>query len=328
MKVFGSSLRIHAILFGVVLVATFFTWSREVSYGEDEDVARIWDRDTTEVLAIGYRIGDVEVRIDRRTDQAGDFLWGTELVGGDEPSTTEFPVGSTGQGLVNNIAGLWMVRDLGPLSDELMTRFGIEGSMDRLVVRFPDEERELILGDQVYGAEQRYAYEPATGVGYVLPREVMTVLPNGQGAIRERWLHRFPPEDLVRVRVLAAGTVRTMARFGESGEWAAPGSPEPDVAFGSFMQRVGQLAIEGFGARPGPDARLLVRIVYLDSDDEPLGFMELMRDDDLEANPYFVVTETTRVPAQATAFLAVRVEEGLGGAISGATAGGSRLPES
>ena len=312
-----TDLRLHAILFAMVLVAAVLTWSREVTYGEDAEAVRVWDRDTTDILAIAYRVGDVEVRIERRTDQAGDYLWGTERVGGDEPRTTEFPVGPPGHGLLGRVAGLRTIRDLGTRSAELKTRFGIEGSSDRLAVRFRDENRELILGDKVYGAEQRYAHEPATGVGYILPREVMTVLANGQGAIRERWVNRFPSEDLVRVRVLLGGTVRTMARIGDSGEWADPGSAVADVAFGSFMQRVAELAIEGFAERPGPNSRVLVRVDYLGSDDEPLGFMELLRDDDREAHPYFIVTETTRVPAQAMTFLAQRVEEGLPGVLSG-----------
>ncbi len=324
-----TDLRFHAVLFGVVLIATYFTWSRDVSYGdEEESVLRIWDRDSAEVLAVDYRIGEVEIRIERRTDPAGDYLWGTETVAGGAGGGNEFAVGPPGQNLVGRIARLRSVRDMGPLSADMMARFRIEGSNERLAVRFPDEERELILGDSVYGTVQRYAYEPATGLGYVLPREVMTTLTNGQGAIRERWVHRFPEDELVRVRVELGGTVRTMSRLGDTGEWADPGTGAPDVAFGTFMQRAGELAIDGFAARPGPDARVLVRIAYLDGNDELLGFMELLRDDSREEDPYFIVTETTRVPAQAMTFLAVRVEEGLGGALSGAARGGSGLSES
>lgn len=321
-----TDLRFHAILFGVVLIATYFTWNREISYGQ-ADILRVWDRDSTEVQAIAYRIADVEVRIERRTDQAGDFFWGTETVGGDEPRTTEFPVGGPGRNLVHQLAGLRTVRDLGPLSTEMMTTFGIADSSDRLAVQFRDGQRELVLGDQVYGAEQRYAYEPATGMGHVLPRDIMTPLSNGQEAVRERLVHRFDGEDLARVRVHLGGTVRTMSRLGDTGEWAEPGSPAPDVPFGTFMQRVGQLAIQGFAVRPGPDARVLVRLEYLGSDDEPLGFMELLRDDGREADPYFVLTETTRVPAQAMTFLAVRVDEWLGGVATGGARGGLELSE-
>ena len=320
-----TDLRFHAILFGAVLIASFFTWSRDVSYDADANVVRIWDRDSSEVLAIQYQIAEMEIRIERRTDQAGDYLWGAETLGGDETRTTEFPVGPSGENLVDQIARLQTVRDLGPLSTEMMTTFGIAAAADRLTVRFPDEQRELILGDQVYGAEQRYAYEPATGVGHVLVRDVTTKLAGGREAIRERRVHRFPAADVARVRVQLGGTVRTMSRLGETGEWADPGSPAPDVAFGTFMQRVGEVAIEGFAERPGPGARVLVRIDYLDSDAEPLGFLELLRDDSREADPYFVVTETTRVPAQAMSFLALRVEEALGGALSGAARGISEL---
>lgn len=324
----APDLRFHAILFVAALIATIFAWTRDVSYDDEENVVRIWDRDTTDVLAVNYRIAGVEVRIERRTDQAGDYLWGSETIGGEESLTTEFPVGSPGHVLLGRIAGLPTARDLGPLSTETMTRFGIAGSTDRLAVQFRDEQRELILGDQVYGVQQRYAYEPATGTGYVLPRDVISTLSNGQGAIRERWLHSFADDDVARVRVEVGGVVRTMLRFGETGEWGDPGSPTPDVAFGTFMQRVDELAIQGFAERPGPTARMLVRIVYLDTADEPLGFMELLRDDGREDDPYFIVTETTRVPAQAMTFLAVRAEEGLGGALSGAAGARPELSES
>ncbi len=320
-------LRFHAILFGLALVATFLTWSRDISY-DAEDVIRVWDRDSLDVLSFSYRIGNVAIRIERRSDQAGNFLWGTEVVEGDERRTTEFPVGPDGHVLLGRIAGLRTVRDLGPLSAEVLPTLGIEGSADRLTVRFSDEERELILGGETYGSGQRYAYEPATGMGYVLPREVISTLSNGQGAVRERWLHSFPEDELASVRVHLGGAVRDMLRIGNTGEWAEVGSQAPDVAFGTFMQRVGALAIEGFAMRPGPGSRMLVRIEYMDDDDAPLGFLELVRDDSREADPYFVVTENTRVPAQAMTFLAVRVEEALGGALSGAARGLPESPES
>lgn len=323
-----TDLRFHAILFGAVLIATYFTWSRDVSYGGDDNTVRIWDRDSTEVLALGYRIGDTEIRIERRSDQAGGYLWGIETVGADAPVTSEFPVGSLGNNLLDRIAGLRTVRDLGPLSAEMMSTFGIAGASDRLTVEFGDEQRELVLGGEVYGSEQRYAYEPATGVGHVLPRDVVTTMTNGRGAIRERWVNRFPAEELARVRVQVDGTVRTMSRLADTGEWADPGNPAPDIAFGTFMQRVNELAIEGFAARPGPGARVLVRVEYLDGDDELLGFMELLRDDSQEADPYFIVSETTRVPARAMTFLAELVEQGLAGALSGAVRGPAGLSSS
>lgn len=324
-----NDLRVHAFLFLAALGAAVLTWNRDVSYGgDDEEALRIWDRDTTEVLAFGYRVGDVEIQVERRNDQAGDYLWGTETVQGDGPGAVEFPVGSPGHNLLDLLAGLRTMRDLGPLSTETMTSFGIAGSTDRLSVRFTDERRELVLGDRLFGSEQRYAYEPATGVGHVLLRDVVTTLSNGSEAIRERRMHHFPEDVAAGVRVRVGADVRTLARIGDTGEWAEAGSRAPDVAFGTFMQRVGTLAIEGFAVRPGPGSRALVRVDYLDGNGETLGFMELLRDDSREADPYFIVTETTRVPAQAVPFLARRVEEGLAGAVSGAGGGPSGLSES
>ena len=89
------------------------------------------------------------------------------------------------------------------------------------------------------------------------------------------------------------------------------------------MQRVGQLAIEGYARQPAAEsASTLVRLDYIGHDGEPIGFLELMRDDS-EADLYFLRSETTRIPAHAMGFLARRVEEGLSGVFSGA---GRRTP--
>ena len=72
----------------------------------------------------------------------------------------------------------------------------------------------------------------------------------------------------------------------ESGEWVEPGGDTNDPGFGNFMERVGELAIEGFDNLPSPESlRLFLRIEYLDGDGDELGFVEFLRDDLAESQP-------------------------------------------
>lgn len=318
-----KDLRIHIVLFAVAAVGALLTWTRDRPVGEDEPIMRVWDRDSTDVRLVHYRTEEMDLRIERRTDPDGDFLWGTQIAGTDGPDTLDFPIGPAGRLLVERIAQLRTLRELGSLSPEMTNELGIDGSIQRLLVRFTDEERELVLGDNVLGLPDQYAYEPATGLGYVLPRHVVESLADGEEHIRERWVHHFAPEDVAEVRVDVAGRVRVMSPMEQAGEWTEVGGSTPDLAFATFMQRVNELAIDGFAVRPAPGSvRLLLRVDYVGREGQRLGFLELMRDDSQEV-AYFLRSETTRVPAQAMSFLAARVEEGLSGVFSGEGRAGS-----
>lgn len=306
-------LRLHAVLFCVAVVGAVLTWSREISVAEVANIILIWEHDSTEVVSVHYQTPALDLRIERRTDQAGDFLWGLETRGPEHADTLEFPVGPLGRGLVNEIANLRTLREMGTLSPDMMATLGFEGSTSRIELGLRDARRELILGDSVFGGTERYAYDTATGAGYVLTREVMQKLATGEGAVRERLLHHFAVDEVASVRVELAGRQRTMRAGEEADEWTETDGGRPDVAFGNFMQRVENLAIAGFGLLPSPGSVMLLRVDYLDDDGELLGFMELIRDDSQERDPYFVRSKTTRIPARAVGTLAQRVEDGVSG---------------
>lgn len=308
-----KTLKVHGGLFALAVIGALLTWTRDTTSQADEDRALVWERDTTEVVSVRYTAPDMDVEIQRRTDADGAFLWAIEIEGAEKSDTLEYPVGAPGHTLVGRLARLRVIRELGTLSPESMTRFELDAPTERLEVRFVDEERVLTVGDSAFGGSDRYALEPATGAGYVIASDITRPLSIGEGALRERWLHRFLDDDVATVRItVPAGGEREMART-EDGEWTELDGDVPDAAFANFMQRVDQLAIGGYGAEPGPaSTRSLLRVDYLDDDGEPLGFVELFHDDLAERDPFYIRSETTRVVAYAVPSLAERVEQGLG----------------
>ncbi len=309
-----KTLKVHAGLFALAVIGALLTWMRDTTTEADESRPLVWERDTTDVVAVHYRAPAMDVRVERRTDDAGAYLWGIEVEGAGSTDTLEYPVGAPGSTLVGRLATLRVIRDLGALTPEMVERFGLDEPTETVEVRFADEQRLLAVGDSAFGGQDRYAIEPATGAGYVIASDITRPLSIGEGALRERWLHRFADDEVatVRIAVPGGGAAREMART-EAGAWTEVNGDVPDAAFANFMQRVDQLAIGGYGAQPDPDGtRPLVRVDYLDASGETLGFIELFHDDLAVQDPYYIRSETTRIVAFAVTSLAERVREALG----------------
>lgn len=307
-----KTLKAHGGLFVLAVIGAMLTWTRDTTSDAEADLQRVWERDTTEIVSVHYTAPEMNMEIQHRTDEDGAFLWGIEIKGAEAADTLEYPVGVPGHTLWGRLAGLRVIRDLGRLSPEMMARFALDAAPERIEVRFLDEERVLMVGDSAFGGSDRYALEPATGTGYVIASDITRPLAIGEGALRERWLHRFPDGEVATVRIaVPEGGTREMART-EDGEWTEVGGDVPDVAFANFMQRVDQLAIGGYGAEGGPVGTRLLRVDYLDDAGRELGFVELFHDERSERDPYLIRSETTRIAAYAVTSLAERVEQGLG----------------
>lgn len=306
----GGRIGAQAAAFAVAAVWAYATWTRPEVGMVDRGRSLVWERDTVDVLSVRYVSPDKDVRVERRTDEAGDFLWGAETNAG-AGAPMEYPVGAAGETLFGRVASLRVIRDLGRVPAGDREQYGLAAPRERLELEFGDETRELLLGDSVYGSDARYALDSSTEGGYVLPGELVRPLRTGEGALRERWVHDFRETDVATIRVSSGGRERVMSRS-EDGDWTPPGGEDPDVRFANFVERVEQLAIGGYEDAPASAGlSLLARIDYFDDDGDAMGFLELFRDDGAERDPYYLRSERTRVLARALAALAERVEEGL-----------------
>lgn len=306
-------LKLHAALFVVAVVAALLTWNRNPVGESARNLILAWQHDTTDFRWFQYSSPNLDVRIERRTDESGPFYWGIQTRKDQSPEPLEFPVGWSGAETVPNLTILRVLRDLGELGAEQQARFGLVDSGVRITVEFSGGSRELIVGDLVFGGEDRYVLEAATGRGYVISREIMNQIELGEGALRERMINNFRHHDVAEVRVAAgAGGERTMVRT-ESDDWMEPGSDVPDVSFGNFMERVNEMAIEGYDNPPARERlRQVLRMDYLGDDGDVLGFLELFRDDSAERNAYYLRSESTRIVARAHSVMAERLEQAVG----------------
>lgn len=305
-----KDLKAHIALFAVAVVATLLTWNRDTPGLEDSALPVVWDRDTADVIGVHYRTPTLDLQVSRRSDDGGTFLWGNQVRGDLAP--LEFPVGAEGHALVMFLAELRVQRDLGRLSEERKARYGLVDSGWHLSVRFNDGQRDLVVGDSVFGSGDRYAMESATGIGYVLSRHLIGQLEGGDGRLRERIAHHFAPDEIGAVRISGPAGERRMART-ESGAWTEMDGGSPDTGFGNFMERVAMLAVgEGYRDVPSPETlTLILRVDYVSREAEPLGFAELLHDGGTPRKTYYLRSETTRIVGRVPGILAERVEQAV-----------------
>ncbi len=305
-----KDLKAHIALFAVAVVATLLTWTRDTVDVEDRDLAVVWERDSTEVVGLHYRNATLDLQVSRRSDDGGGFLWGVQTRGDEAPM--EFPVGMEGHFLFEELAVLRALRDLGELSPERKSRYGLDDPERQLTVRFTDGQRELAVGDSVFGSNDRYAMEPSTGMGYVLSRLLVDRLDSGDGAIRERSVHHFIDSEVGAVRIGGPDGERRMART-ESGDWTEMDGGNADAGFGNFMERVGMVAIEGYDNLPALQTLTpFLRVDYVSVDAQPLGFVQLLHDGDADRKTYYLRSETTRMLGRVPSILGERVEQAVG----------------
>ena len=317
---------LHGGLLLAALVASVLTWTGSRPLVVQSERTVVWDRDTTEITAIEYRSESHDIDITRRTFETGEYLWGVESRRGGPTdaveSRLEFPAGAPGADLVEGLARLGVVRDLGPLDEDNAPRFGLSEPGATLTVVFGGERRELAIGNETPGGADRYGDDRTAGRAYVIPGGLVSPLETGVGALRERRIHYFGAADIMSVRVEVGERSRLMVRSGEDqlggATWASSDTPDrPDQTFANFMERIGQLAIEGFRNRTDlPLMERRLRMEYFDDDGESIGFTELHRS---VVGPgsgpaeveFFVLSERMPVPADAIRSLAERVDADL-----------------
>ena len=307
--------KIHGGLLAVALLLALQTWSREAPTEIELERILIWEQDTSAVLSVTYRSSDIDLALSRHTENGQSFWAGSEVSYQDgaappNPDTLLFPLGLPGGKLIEDLAEFRVLRDLGGIGRDRADEFGLHEPEATVSIEFSDGVEDLYLGKTPIGSEDRYAWDSPEGSLYVIPADVIRPLMLGSPALRERQVHYFLASDVLRVRIEVNGRERVMVRqpseIGDPATWYPLGLPEqPDLTFANFMQRIGQVSIEGFGKEVPVDSLVeLMRIEYFDEDDEEIGFLELYTESEESGEDYYLLSERTKILAKAVKSIA------------------------
>jgi hypothetical protein len=343
---------IHGALLVVALVVAYQTWTRDKSAKPVRANVTLWGGAPADVESITLTGENKKTVVERRKDGAGAYLWGVverttkplkpkDAVSSEDapptPVTTvrEFPVGEEGDKLVEKLAPLQAVRDLGALQDAQKKDFGLEQPKDKLVVKVAGKARELVLGGRVYGGDDRYVLEPTSNHVFVIPADVLRPLESADGSLRERKVHAFEKDEVAQVVLKTPSAEKALVRGGEGAKatWASAATPgQPDQTLANFMNRMGDVTPTDFA--PTLDEKtleLLLTVEYKDKGGKGMGRLQLFKKP-AAATPvatsaitpapgvtatvapepeYYVRTERTRVLAKLHKAAAERVDKDL-----------------
>jgi hypothetical protein len=350
---------VHGVLLLVALVLAYTTWQRDPTVKPQAGTVELWAGSPADVKSIQYEAQNKSVTLERRGQGNDAYYWGKVVrstpppkkpqkpdAGPDEAlmspaeaepeekptvTTREFPVGEGGTKLLEKLAPLRVIRDLGTLDDAKKADYGLTDSKSKLIVTYAGGPRELVIGQTVYGGSDRYAMEPKSGKAYVLPGDIVTPLEGAESSLRESKLHAYASDDVAKATLAAADKSRQLVRKPGA---AAPPSPDPhapkpgapatwadasapdkaDQTLANFMERVEKLSVMEYTTDDKTEGlQPILHIDYQGKDGKKLGELDMYRkpggpNGEIE---YFLKSERTRVLAKVHKLTAERVDQDL-----------------
>ena len=301
---------IHTVLLVLALGAAYATWTRGDAPAPAPESVVMWRADREDLTRIVYERPDRRAVLELRRDEVGSYVWGTVTMrtrGADSTtapdSVVQFVGNDQADGLLETLAEPRAARYLGRAEGAQEEEFGFTGSDTRLSVEIDGETRTLRVGASVFASGDRYLQDVESGRAYVFSGRALNSLENAASILAERRVLRDVVDRTASVTVRTPRGERTMEKVEGAGAapvWTPPGQRgRADTGFGTFMERLQQLAIMRY--EPGADRsslRSLATVEYRNARDNPIGRLELLRSDAEGGPAYFVLSTQTRVPAR------------------------------
>lgn len=322
---------VHLIVLAVAAGSAFTLWTRdkEPKALVAGDVT-VWSGRAADVKHIGYASKTKKVSLDVKQDDRGRYLVGTfeheppaPKATGDagapppaaKPTTT--PIVSVGEGekLVEALAPLKALRDLGKVADDKLKDFGLDDPDGTLTVDVGGTKHELVVGGATPGSGDRYVKDAASGEVYALKGDLVRDVESADSHLAERDLHEFHDNDVQTATLEAGGKKRDVVRGGAEGKrfWADKAAPQTnDETLGNWMSKLERLRPLEYVDKPPEKKEPVLTLTFAAG--KPLGFLELVKaPNEKGKNDYFVRTERTRLFAKVASSTAEQVEQDLAG---------------
>lgn len=329
---------VHGALLAAALGVGWQTWTRDREEKPAAATVTVWPGGApVDGLTIAGKLRDVTV--EKKDGEGGSYLWATVKKRTPPPvkpegaaaapddqvsqpgdlgttTTTQFPVGEDGEKALARLAPLVALRDLGKTPGD---DFGLGNDSDKqqLTVTMGGAARQLAVGGSVFGGDERYVLDPASGHIYVVAGEVLRAFDAPEVTLRERKLHSFAPGDVAEAVVRAAGKERTLVKLAAAAappqQWADAKAPDkPDQTLANFMERVDQLVPTEYGPAPAT-LQPVGTVEYRAKGGKVLGTVELTKVAAATAGQfdYYVKSGRTRGQAKVNALAAARVDHDL-----------------
>jgi hypothetical protein len=258
-------------------------------------------------------------------------------------TTREFPIGDkfpvagapnpmTFADLLGSWASMHAVLALDELTDAKKQEYELADSTTTFTVILKDGPHAFVLGGKVAGSKERYAMSTDDKKGYILAGAMLDPLESGEGALAPASPNGFDATDVGQVVISAGGKTRQADRISTASDKGAPTRTwgdritlKADQTLANFVDKLEKLRAQSYAADLKiADLTAVVALAYKDGTGKPLGTLTLYKRDTPSDKPvappaapatvteYYIVTETTRVPAKVPTPIAEGVEQDLG----------------
>jgi hypothetical protein len=349
---------IHGVLLAVMLVYGYRTWTRDKTVEPNVGNVVLWDRGEADIVSIEYKATKKIVKLEHKAD----YWWGTDTQIDTKPKDNptpppagsgsalalpppveeievgrkvhEFPIGDTAEKLIKTFASARALRDLGKPNDEAKKDYKLTDAKTVLTITFKDGARNFLLGGSVYGGTDRYVMDQQSGNAYVLSRDLISSIENGENSLHLQDPRGFDITKIDGVTIEAGGKSKSATRVTSGAEgqqlktWGDADTKKPNQTLANFIDNANNLRpTEYSSAMKVSDLSQVMKLTYKDDRGSALGTLTLYKHEkagtlpegqELDpANPpageveYFIMTEKTRVPALVRKDTAQRAEQDI-----------------
>jgi len=242
------------VAYGLLLVAAlafaYQTWTREKTVDPKTGDYVVWAHSVDSFESLLYDSEQKSVRIERRSDDHGQYLWGEvkrsrkvpkkpkpkKTPGADagadsstppepEPppedeiitTTREFPIGEIGKKVLESFSTLRALRELGVIDEDRKEEYGLSESKDNLTVFFKGgTSRSLIVGKRVFSGSDRYVMDPESSKAWVIATAIMRHIDGAESALSLKKLHLYEDKEVAKVTVKTNNGDKTLIKGEEA----------------------------------------------------------------------------------------------------------------
>jgi hypothetical protein len=169
-------------------------------------------------------------------------------------------------------------RELGKLTAEKQTKFGLDKSERTLTVQTRGHEVVYAVGNASYGGATTYIRQQPGGPTYLISSSLLRSIDIRPSRFLERRLVGHPKKDVTRIAVKTLTAERELLVQGEGREakWVAADDPETvNALYGNWVNNVFRLGAEEYLAEKSVPAMQAVATIRYFKDDEELDRVEL-----------------------------------------------------
>lgn len=298
---------LYAALLSAAMVGSYVSWTADESVVPDASAVAIYRASTGDVTGLVYTSEEVDVTLERRSDDRGEYAWvsvterkktllppepepeeeagpdapdepGAEDAPEDEPDEERFEVEVIEVAFTGSDKALDLLASYEPLEAKRSLEialastpaFGFDEPSGRLVVKRKDQEHSLVIGGSTYGSKDRYVKHD--GQLYLLDDGKIRPLQFATTRLRERRPQPWMEGDVETVAITFDGKAATFEQKNRDDRakafWARGGEDTEDDVAGAIIDRILRLKVSNKRLEPAGELTPLAGVTFTQGSEE------------------------------------------------------------